>query len=196
MNNATQNNHKVLVFSQFVKHLAIIKEYLEEQKISYAYLDGSTKDREEQLSGNYADKMEEIKDIISKRGMNFIGSSVQSLVKYIDETMKLSLNEVIYDFKKHEKAIKNANRDKKSELLNQLRELDLEKIDQAKHPQAIPNIIKFMEILDDDEIVMFVKEMVKSHVNAKLEVIEPYKSIAQHFRPVIEKIKTAIDSSK
>ncbi len=155
-----------------------------------------TKDREEQLSGKYADKMEEIKDIISKRGMNFIGSSVQSLVKYIDETMKLSLNEVIYDFKKHEKAIKNANRDKKSELLNQLRELDLEKIDQDKHPQAIQNIIKFMEILDDDEIVMFVKEMVKSHVNTKLEVIEPYRSIAQHFRPVITKIKTAIDSSK
>ena len=38
--------HKVLVFSQFVKMLTIIKEYLEEQAVEYSYLDGSTKNRE------------------------------------------------------------------------------------------------------------------------------------------------------
>ncbi len=38
-------NHKVLVFSQFVRMLTIIREYLEEQAIDYAYLDGSTRDR-------------------------------------------------------------------------------------------------------------------------------------------------------
>jgi non-specific serine/threonine protein kinase len=38
--------HKVLVFSQFVKMLAIIKEFLEEQALEYSYLDGSTKNRE------------------------------------------------------------------------------------------------------------------------------------------------------
>ncbi len=36
------NKHKALVFSQFVKHLAIIEEYLKSKKISYHYLDGST----------------------------------------------------------------------------------------------------------------------------------------------------------
>ncbi len=37
-----ENKHKALVFSQFVKHLAIIKQYLDEQGISYQYLDGGT----------------------------------------------------------------------------------------------------------------------------------------------------------
>ncbi|HLP87475.1 MAG TPA: DEAD/DEAH box helicase [Nostocaceae cyanobacterium] len=37
-----ENRHKALVFSQFVDHLQIIKEYLDKQKISYQYLDGST----------------------------------------------------------------------------------------------------------------------------------------------------------
>ncbi len=36
------NRHKALVFSQFVDHLAIIREYLDEKGISYQYLDGST----------------------------------------------------------------------------------------------------------------------------------------------------------
>ncbi|MBK7001473.1 MAG: DEAD/DEAH box helicase [Rhodoferax sp.] len=42
-----ENNHKALVFSQFVGHLHLIRNYLDEQKISYQYLDGSTpvKDR-------------------------------------------------------------------------------------------------------------------------------------------------------
>jgi len=40
-------DHKVLVFSQFVRMLALIKEHLEEQAIDYSYLDGSTKDREQ-----------------------------------------------------------------------------------------------------------------------------------------------------
>jgi superfamily II DNA or RNA helicase len=37
-----ENGHKALVFSQFVDHLSILREYLDEQKINYQYLDGST----------------------------------------------------------------------------------------------------------------------------------------------------------
>lgn len=36
------NNHKALVFSQFVDHLTIVRAWLEEKGISYQYLDGST----------------------------------------------------------------------------------------------------------------------------------------------------------
>ncbi|MBY0574570.1 MAG: DEAD/DEAH box helicase [Undibacterium sp.] len=36
------NKHKALVFSQFVDHLAIIRTHLDQQGISYQYLDGST----------------------------------------------------------------------------------------------------------------------------------------------------------
>jgi SNF2 family DNA or RNA helicase len=34
--------HKALVFSQFVKHLKIVEEWVKEQRISYQYLDGLT----------------------------------------------------------------------------------------------------------------------------------------------------------
>ena len=37
-----ENNHKALVFSQFVKYLSIIREYLDKRGIKYQYLDGST----------------------------------------------------------------------------------------------------------------------------------------------------------
>ncbi|HSQ66819.1 MAG TPA: DEAD/DEAH box helicase, partial [Polyangiaceae bacterium] len=38
--------HRVLVFSQFVTMLTIIKRAMEEDKVAYEYLDGSTKDRQ------------------------------------------------------------------------------------------------------------------------------------------------------
>ncbi len=34
--------HRVLVFSQFVQHLQLIRQMLDEEKITYQYLDGST----------------------------------------------------------------------------------------------------------------------------------------------------------
>lgn len=37
-----ENQHKVLVFSQFVGHLAIIREFLDREQVDYRYLDGST----------------------------------------------------------------------------------------------------------------------------------------------------------
>jgi SNF2 family DNA or RNA helicase len=40
---------KILVFSQFVKHLDIVREYLDYQEIPYAYLDGSTKNRQAEV---------------------------------------------------------------------------------------------------------------------------------------------------
>lgn len=47
--NALAEGHKVLVFSQFVKHLGIVKHYLKTHKIDFAYLDGSSVDRKEQV---------------------------------------------------------------------------------------------------------------------------------------------------
>jgi SNF2 family DNA or RNA helicase len=41
-----ENRHKALVFSQFVDHLHLIRAYLDQQKISYQYLDGSTPAKE------------------------------------------------------------------------------------------------------------------------------------------------------
>src|SRR5207253_5115667 len=47
--NAMLEGHKLLIFSQFVKHLEIFKELLKSRKIPFAYLDGSSNDRKEQV---------------------------------------------------------------------------------------------------------------------------------------------------
>ncbi|GAB2519399.1 DEAD/DEAH box helicase [Spirosoma aerophilum] len=49
LESAMTENHKVLVFSQFIKHLNVVQQYLKEKHIKYAYLDGSTVDRKSQV---------------------------------------------------------------------------------------------------------------------------------------------------
>ena len=43
--NVVAEGHKVLVFSQFVQHLALVRAALDERQLTYAYLDGATRDR-------------------------------------------------------------------------------------------------------------------------------------------------------
>ncbi|PRY41953.1 helicase-like protein [Spirosoma oryzae] len=49
LESAMTENHKVLVFSQFIKHLNVVRQYLKEKGIKFAYLDGSTTDRQSQV---------------------------------------------------------------------------------------------------------------------------------------------------
>ncbi|MEN8248312.1 MAG: SNF2-related protein [Bacteroidota bacterium] len=49
LDNALAENHKILIFSQFVKHLTIVREVIENLNLDYCYLDGATKDREAQV---------------------------------------------------------------------------------------------------------------------------------------------------
>jgi superfamily II DNA or RNA helicase len=46
---ALGEDHKILIFSQFVKHLHLYADYLREKNISFAYLDGSTKERQKEV---------------------------------------------------------------------------------------------------------------------------------------------------
>ncbi len=49
LESAMTDHHKVLVFSQFIKHLSVVRQYLKEKNIQYAYLDGSTTDRQSEV---------------------------------------------------------------------------------------------------------------------------------------------------
>lgn len=46
---AISEGHKVLIFSQFVKHLSLVRNHLDEQNIPFAYLDGSTQNRQAEV---------------------------------------------------------------------------------------------------------------------------------------------------
>lgn len=58
LQNILSRGHKILVFSQFVRHLAIFKNHFEKEHIRFAYLDGTTKNR-----GDVVKEFQENQDI-------------------------------------------------------------------------------------------------------------------------------------
>ncbi|TLV00764.1 DEAD/DEAH box helicase [Dyadobacter luticola] len=59
MQTVIAEDHKILIFSQYIKHLDLFRHYLEEKGIKFAYLDGATRDRQEQVE--FFQQNEEIK---------------------------------------------------------------------------------------------------------------------------------------
>ncbi|VAW29403.1 Snf2 family helicase, partial [hydrothermal vent metagenome] len=49
LTNTLSEGHKILIFSQFVKHLSIVKELIETRGFDYCYLDGATKNRQAEV---------------------------------------------------------------------------------------------------------------------------------------------------
>lgn len=49
ISSTASEGHKVLIFSQFVKHLTLVRNVLERENIRYAYLDGATKNRQAEV---------------------------------------------------------------------------------------------------------------------------------------------------
>ncbi|WP_242921855.1 DEAD/DEAH box helicase [Pontibacter liquoris] len=66
--NVVGKGHKVLIFSQFVKHLEIVRQALDEKEITYAYLDGNTKNRQAQVELFQNDKSIQVFLISLKAG--------------------------------------------------------------------------------------------------------------------------------
>ena len=56
INESMDGGHKVLVFSQFVKMLEILKGHMDKKKIRYCYLDGQSTDREKIIHAFNSDK--------------------------------------------------------------------------------------------------------------------------------------------
>jgi SNF2 family DNA or RNA helicase len=61
LKNALHEGHKILVFSQFVKHLRLVKERLQHEKITHYYLDGQTPREERMGLVNQFNKSNEVK---------------------------------------------------------------------------------------------------------------------------------------
>jgi hypothetical protein len=86
---------------------------------------------------------------ITEIGHGYIGASNARFIRYCQDTLKITLDDVLDRFDEREEDIKNFNRDKKSELLTNMKE---RKISQLK-PKQTENLIKFLETVSYDEVV-------------------------------------------
>ena len=89
-----------------------------------------------------------IKDI-KEIGHGYIGASNVQFIRYCEDTLKITLQDVLDRFDDIVEDVKNFNRDKKSELLANMKERSISVL----KLKQVENLIKFLETISDDEIV-------------------------------------------
>jgi len=95
-------------------------------------------------------------DVISF-GASFIGNGAASRFnRYLDDVLRFGVNDVLNRFDEIKDELKKANRDKKSELLNSLKNMDITKFSDNQ----IENMKKFILTISDDEAVSFILKII------------------------------------
>jgi hypothetical protein len=95
-----------------------------------------------------------IKDFISDvraLGTSYIGPSNQRFVRFLDESMKFGIQDLLDRYDSIKKDLETFNRDKKSELLSQLKELQVSKM----KDHQIENVKKFILTISEDEAIAY-----------------------------------------
>ncbi len=144
------------------------------------YIMATIGEREAQLKGDF--DVTSVRECVNEVGHAIIGTSISKFVKYLNETMNLTINDILDRFPKVKPRLDEVNRDKKSELLNQMQEIDLKKL----KPTQVKNLISFLEIIDEDERAGFLTYIIDKRVDEDVE--EPYKTILLSFKGMIEQI--------
>lgn len=151
------------------------------EMLSEYILNTSSIKREDQMNGKY--DVNEIKSILSDVGHAIVGTSISGFTKYLEESMRLTINDILDNFNKKKEELSNVNRDKKSELLLQLKEMDLKKLKEKQ----IKNLISFLEIIDEDERAGFLTDILDEKMEDE-NICEPYKTILLSFKDIMSQI--------
>ena len=103
--------------------------------------------------------IQDIKEI----GHGYVGASNARFIRYCEDALKISLDDVLNRFDDLEHDIKNFNRDKKSELLTNMKERKISDLIIKKGQQE--NLIKFLGTISDDEVVGYLLHVLDVEYN-------------------------------
>lgn len=88
-----------------------------------------------------------IKPVLDKIANAYIGGSAVKFLKYCNDLITLTLDDVLNDFESAHEQLKKFNRDKKAELIQSLTQRDIKKMTDNQ----LDNAAKFLNILAEEE---------------------------------------------
>jgi hypothetical protein len=132
------------------------------------------------------DWIEDIKMI----GYCFVGQVVSKFIRYCEDQLAINVKDIINNFPKVKEAVTKMNRDRRSELLNDLKGFDLMKFCNETDKKKLDNIGEFIKIIDPDERMAFVDHVVEkidiSVLDGKKEQDKIFRNWIRTFRDVAQ----------
>jgi hypothetical protein len=81
----------------------------------------------------------------------YIGNSAMKFIQYCEDMLNISIQDVIDNYDRVKKDLEKYNRDKNSELINSLKEIDINKLTEKQ----LVNVTKFLKNVGEDELTAY-----------------------------------------
>jgi hypothetical protein len=127
--------------------------------------------------------------ILREVAAGYVGNSAMKFLQYCEDMLNININDIINDYDRIEKDLKKYNRDKNSELIQSLKELDLGKFTEKQ----LNNITKFLKGVGEDELTAYLLFILDNN----LDISKPkIKGFMLEFKDVLGTIKRINKPSK
>jgi hypothetical protein len=113
---------------------------------------------------------------------SYVGNSAMKYVQYCEDMLNISIQDVLNNYDKIKDDLKKYNRDKNSELIQSLKEIDLNKLSDKQ----VENAAKFLKTVGDDELTAYLLFILDNN----LDITKPkIKNFMLEFETVLRTIK-------
>ncbi len=113
----------------------------------------------------------------------YVGNSAMKFVQYCEDMLNININDVINDYDRVKEDLKRYNRDKNSELIQSLKEIDLTTLNEKQ----LGNLSAFLKTVGEDELTAYLLHLLDNN----LDIAKPkIKSFLLEFEQLLRTIKS------
>ena len=120
--------------------------------------------------------------LLKEVASGYLGNSAMKFVQYCEDMLNISIQDVLNNFDGIKKDLEKYNRDKNSELIQSLKEIDITKLNKKQ----LDNVVKFLNNVGDDEktaYLLYILDNIADVTNPTL------KSFLLQFEDLLRTIK-------
>jgi hypothetical protein len=113
---------------------------------------------------------------------SYVGNSALKFIQYCEDMLNINIMDVVNNYDKVKKDLERYNRDKKSELIQSLKEMDITKLDEKQ----LSNVTKFLKSVGDDELTSYLLFILDNNIDVTKDKI---KKFMLEFKDVLQTVK-------
>jgi hypothetical protein len=106
--------------------------------------------------------------LLKEVASGYVGNSAMKFIQYCEDMLNISIQDVLNDYDRIKKDLEKYNRDKNSELIQSLKEIDITKLSDKQ----LDNCVKFLNNVGDDEktaYLLFILDNIADVTNPKMK---------------------------
>lgn len=121
--------------------------------------------------------------LLKEVAVGYIGNSAMKFIQYCDDMLNININDILNRYDEIESDLAKYNRDKNSELIQSLKEMDITKMKDSQ----INNVVKFLNNVGDDERTAYLLHILDNITDVSNKKL---KSFLLNFADLLKTIKS------